>query len=254
MSLQEAPLRLANPKNIPARERLIFALDYPTQREAIAMVKELDDAVSFYKIGLQLFLAPDGNYFELAQFLSSIGKETMVDLKMLDVPQTVANAVDQLKHFHTTFATVHAQEEEMLRVAVSRKNGIRILAVTVLTSMNETDLKMQGFPDDVTVQDLVLARTKRSLELGCDGVVASGQEAAAIRQQHGDTNMVIVTPGIRPATNERFDDQKRTVDVEEAFRNGADYIVVGRPIRDAEDPRAKAEEIQRRIASLFGEA
>lgn len=251
MALQDTSLILENPKNIPVHDRLIFALDFSTQQEAVAMVEQLGDSVSFYKVGLQLFLAPDGNYFDLASFLSTIGKKTMVDLKFLDVPQTVANAVDQLKNFDTTFATVHAQDEEMLSAAVSRKNGIQILAVTVLTSISETDLRLQGFPDTITVEDLVLARTKRALELGCDGVVASGQEASAIRAQQGVTNMVIVTPGIRPAGNEPFDDQKRTVDVEQAFLNGADYIVVGRPIRDADDPKAKAEQIQRRIAALF---
>lgn len=242
---------LENATNIPVRDRLIVALDLPTQREALEMVEKLGDSVSFYKVGLQLFLAPDGSHFTLAKFLSGLGKKIMIDLKLFDVPQTVANAVDQLNNFHTTFATVHAQEEEILRAAVARKNEIQILGVTVLTSMDEADLRFQGFPETLTVQDLVLRRAQRALELGCDGVVASGQEASALRAQPGAGNPVIVTPGIRPSTNGRSDDQKRTVDVEDAFRGGADYIVVGRPIRDAPDPAAKATEIQERISGLF---
>jgi orotidine-5'-phosphate decarboxylase len=237
---------------IPARDRLIFALDFATQAEAMAIVEELGDAVSFYKIGLQLFLAPDGNYATLADFLARNGKKTMIDLKMLDVPQTVANAVAQLRHFNATFATVHAQDETMLRAAVAQKNETRILAVTVLTSINESDLRAQGFPDSVSVEDLVLDRARRAVELGCDGVVASGREASALRAQHRAADMIIVTPGIRAAASEGSDDQKRTMDVEEAFESGADYIVVGRPIRDAADPNAAARAIQGRIAALFG--
>ena len=246
-------LPLAGSKDIPVRERLIFALDYATQEEAVRAVEEIGDSVDFYKVGLQLFLAPDGRHFELADFLSGNGKKVMLDLKMLDVPQTVANAVDQLQHFHSTFATVHAQDEKMLEAAVARKGDVRILAVTVLTSLNDADLRGQGFPDDVTAQDLVLRRAARAAELGCDGVVASGREAPAIRRLPGADDMLIVTPGIRTAGEERRDDQKRTVDVEEAFENGADYIVVGRPIRDADNPKAEAEATQERIARLFGE-
>lgn len=243
---------LPNPREIPSHERLIFALDVSTQAEALEMVEHLDDAVSFYKIGFQLFLSRDGGYFDLANRLHEMGKKTMVDLKFLDVPATVANAVEQLTHFHATFATVHAQDEEMIRAAVSKKNDVQILAVTVLTSLNDDDLQAQGFPPDLTVPKLVLYRTKRALELGCDGVISSGQEASIIRENHGDS-MVIVTPGIRPTEDLGLGDQKRTVDVEEAFENGADYIVVGRPIRDAGDPKAKAKEIQERIAKLFGD-
>jgi orotidine-5'-phosphate decarboxylase len=217
------------------------------------MVENLGDTISFYKIGLQLFLAPDGRYFDLASFLSVMGKKMMVDLKMLDVPRTVAHAVDQLKHFRTEFATVHAQDEAMIKAAASRKDGVKILAVTVLTSLTNNDIWAQGFPTDVTVSDLVLSRTKRALELGCDGVVASGQEAGLIREQQGD-DALIVAPGIRPPEAHARDDQQRTVDVEEAFDNGADYIVVGRPIRLAPNPKAKADEIQGRISKIFGES
>lgn len=241
---------LPNPSGIPSRDRLIFALDFPTHAEALEMIDRLGDSVSFYKIGLQLFLAADGSYFELADRLHEMGKQTMVDLKFLDVPQTVAAAVHQLRNIHASFATVHAQHEEMLAAAVSRKSGVRILAVTVLTSQTDDDLKTQGYSEDVTVERLVLDRTRRALAAGCDGVVSSGREAATIREEHG-AGAIIVTPGIRPAGAQGSDDQKRTMDVEEAFAAGADYIVVGRPIQHATDPRAAADDIQGRIRRLF---
>ena len=236
---------LPNPKKIPARQRLIFALDFADHDSALDMVETLGDSVQFYKTGLQIFLA--GNYIELAATLHDLGKRTLVDLKFFDVPETVALAVEQLRRIHADFATVHGNDMA-LRAAVSRKNGVKILAVTVLTSLDDADIQEFGF-QGIDVRTLVLSRARRALEAGCDGVISSGLEADAIRREHGD-RVLIVTPGIRPVAN--VDDQKRTVDVEDAFRNGADYIVVGRPIRDAEDPKAKAEEIQERIAALFG--
>jgi orotidine-5'-phosphate decarboxylase len=134
----------------------------------------------------------------------------------------------------------------MLAAAVEVKGDMQILAVTVLTSLDDGDLKDLGFQCDAA--RLVLSRARRAMAIGCDGVVSSGLEAPGLRDRCGD-KLVIVTPGIRPVSN--VDDQKRTVDVDQAFRNGADYIVVGRPIRNAPDPRAAAEDVQRRIAALF---
>jgi orotidine-5'-phosphate decarboxylase len=136
----------------------------------------------------------------------------------------------------------------MLQAAVSEKNGIKILAVTVLTSLDETDMKSLGFQADIRA--VVESRARRALELGCDGLISSGIEVPALREKFGD-KLLIVTPGIRPGSNRPTDDQKRTVDVEEAFTNGADYIVVGRPILKADDPKAAAEAVQTRIATLF---
>ncbi len=214
------------------------------------MVGQLGDSVMFYKLGLQLFMA-DG-YFELVKWLHDRGKQIFVDLKFFDVPETVKKAVRQLKDRHAAFVTVHGNDE-ILKAAVSEKNGTKILAVTVLTSLDRADLRDLGFKCDVKA--LVLSRARRALELDCDGVISSGLEAPLLRKHLGD-RFLIVTPGIRPVDNQeiktaRADDQKRTTDVDEAFRNGADYIVVGRPILSAPDPVAAARSIQQRIANLF---
>jgi orotidine-5'-phosphate decarboxylase len=230
-------------KAVPAAERLIFALDVPSPDDAIRLVTTLGEAVSFYKLGLELFMA--GGYFELMDRLADQGKKAMVDLKFFDVPETVRLAVRQLTKHRPSFATVHGNDA-ILAAAAGEKGLVRILAVTVLTCLDQGDLTDLGFQCDV--EALVLSRARRALVLGCDGVVSSGLEAARLRGSLGD-RFLIVTPGIRPVAN--TDDQKRTVDVEEAFRNGADYIVVGRPIRDAADPRIAAERIQERIQTLF---
>ena len=240
-----AAVEFLSQKKIPPRERLILALDVPSVDEARQVVERLGDSVLFYKLGLQLFMT--GGYFKLAEWLRDRGKQIFIDLKFFDVPQTVKNAVKQLTRWHARFATVHGNDE-MLRAAVSEKNGIQILAVTVLTSLDEADMKSLGFQTDI--QAVVESRARRALEIGCDGLISSGIEAPALREKFGD-KFLIVTPGIRPGTNRPVDDQKRTVDVEEAFRNGADYIVVGRPILKAEDQKAAAEAIQARIAALF---
>jgi orotidine-5'-phosphate decarboxylase len=175
-------------------------------------------------------------------------KQVFVDLKFFDVPETVKRAVSQLKDKGVSFATVHGNDE-MLQAAVSEKNGIKILAVTVLTSLDKNDIKALGFECDV--KTLVLSRAQRALAVGCDGVISSGLEAEELRKIHGD-KFLIVSPGIRPVENRTIpDDQKRITTVKEAFLKGADYIVMGRPIRKAHDPRQKAEEIQQEIADLF---
>jgi orotidine-5'-phosphate decarboxylase len=187
-----------------------------------------------------------GGYYQMVdQLVNQMGKKVFVDLKFFDVPQTVASAVKQLKDKGATFATVHGNED-ILRAAVNEKGSLKILAVTVLTSLDSNDLADLGFECDV--QALVLSRAKRALGVGCDGVISSGLEAEALRADLGD-NFLIITPGIRPVDNK--DDQKRTVDVEEAFLKGADYIVVGRPIRAADDPLRAAADIQARIKRLF---
>jgi len=232
-------------KSIPVRDRLIFALDVPTVDEAKAWVDKLGDSVTFYKIGLQLFMA--GGYYELIDWLNARGKKVFADLKFFDVPETVKSAVAQLRGRGVTFATVHGNES-ILRAAGEAKGDVKILGVTVLTSLDQGDLADLGFQCDIPA--LVLSRARRTLEAGCDGVISSGLEAANLRKEIGD-KLLIISPGIRPVENKTSDDQKRTVDIEEAFQSGADYIVVGRPIRKAEDPRAEAERSQQRIAALF---
>ena len=239
--------RLANPKGIAAHERLIFALDVPTPDDAFALTSSLGGTVRFYKIGLELFVSNAPRFMNLAVALAERGKKVMIDLKFFDVPETVGRAVSRLSDTAATFATVHGNDR-MLEAAVANANGVGILAVTALTSLDDHDLHDMGF--GVDVEKLVLSRARRAIDIGCAGVVSSGLEAPALRATHGD-GFVIVTPGIRPVENRAVDDQKRTVDIATAFRNGADYIVVGRPIRDAADPRAAAAGIQSRIAELF---
>jgi len=236
------------PKPIPPRERLIFAMDVATPDEARRLAEQLGDSVEFYKLGLELFMA--GGYFELVDWMVARGKKVFVDLKFFDVPATVAAAVRQLTDRGVSFATVHGNQA-IMEAAAAVKGDVKILAVTVLTSLDRGDLDDLGFACDV--EKLVLSRARRALEAGCDGVISSGLEAPLLRQ-YVDQRLLVVTPGIRPVENKPVDDQKRTVDVAQAFANGADYIVVGRPIRDAADPRAAAEAIQATIAGVFRQA
>jgi orotidine-5'-phosphate decarboxylase len=230
---------------VPPRDRLIVALDVPTAAEARALVERLGNAVRFYKIGLELFTS--GGYFELLQWLVARGNKVFADLKLYDIPETVRRATANLSASGAAFLTVHGHRS-IMQAAAREKGGMKILAVTVLTSFDASDLAEMGATGDVA--SLVLSRARHAAEAGCDGVIASGLEAPKIKAELG-ARLLVVTPGIRPAENRPKDDQKRTVDVAQAFANGADYIVVGRPVRDAPDPRAAAESIQATIASLF---
>lgn len=236
---------LLSAKPIPPAERLIVALDVPDAEAAKALVEQLGDAVVFYKIGLELFMA--GGYFELLDWLMKRGKKVFVDLKFFDVPETVRSAVRALAGSGAAFATVHGNQA-IMEAAAKDKGDLKILAVTVLTSLDRGDLDDLGFSCDV--DKLVLSRARRALETGVDGIVSSGLEAPMIRRELG-SRLLVVTPGIRPVENRPADDQKRTVDVAQAFRNGADYIVVGRPIRQAPVPVAAAQAVQRTIAEVF---
>jgi orotidine-5'-phosphate decarboxylase len=232
-------------KDIAVRDRLIFALDVPDIDAAKALVEQLGDSVNFFKIGLELNMA--GHYFELLDWLVARNKKVFVDLKFFDVPATVASAVRNLSGRGVTFATVHGNQS-IMQAAAEAKGDVKILAVTVLTSLDRGDLDDLGF--DVDVRKLVLSRARRSLETGCDGVIASGLELPGLRAEVDD-KLIVITPGIRPVENREADDQKRVVTPEQAFRDGADYVVVGRPIRNAADPKAAAEAIQQSIAAIF---
>jgi orotidine-5'-phosphate decarboxylase len=229
---------------IPRAERLIVALDVPTAKDARALAERLGDAVRFYKVGLELF-STDG-YFELLAWLTGQGKKVFADLKLYDIPETVRRAVANLSGTGATFLTVHGHRSVM-EAAAREKGAMKILAVTVLTSFDQRDL--EEFGTKKTVEALVLSRARGAAETGCDGVIASGLEAKALKTEFQD-RLLVVTPGIRP-TIKKVDDQKRTVDVAQAFANGADYIVVGRPIREAPDPKVAAQDIQKTIASIF---
>jgi orotidine-5'-phosphate decarboxylase len=239
-------------KPIPPRDRLIFALDVPDADGATALVDALGDAITFYKVGLQLILSRD--FVRVIDLLKERGKRLFVDGKLYDVPQTVGAAVRQLASIGATYTTVHGTGpllEAACRVRDEAGTGLRILAVTVLTSLDQKDLRELGYGPEVELRRLVVDRAGNALRAGCDGVIASGLEARALREAHGE-DFVIVSPGIRPA--DRDDDQKRVVTPEMALIGGADHIVVGRPIRDAADPRAAAEAIQGTIRSLFDAA
>jgi orotidine-5'-phosphate decarboxylase len=233
-------------KNIPSAERLIFALDVPTIPAARELVARLGDSVVFYKLGLELMMT--GGYFELLDEMAANGKKIFADLKFFDIPQTVANAVANLNGRGVTFTTVHGNQG-IMEAAVAAAEDVGILAVTVLTSLDRGDLDDLGFA--CKVEELVISRARRALAAGCAGVVSSGMEAAAIRQELGP-KLMVVTPGIRPVDNRPTDDQKRVLTVERAFEAGADYIVVGRPIRDAQDPAAAAWAIRQSIESVCG--
>jgi orotidine-5'-phosphate decarboxylase len=228
------------------RDRLIFALDVPTAAEARTWVDRLGDSVTFYKIGMELLTS--GDYFRVLEELAGRGKQVFVDLKFHDVPATVASTLKGLASYPVTFATIHGQHDAMMRAASQEKGAIKLLAVTVLTSMDGADLRRLGIEREAS--EVVLDRALAARAAGCDGVISSGQEAGALRRATGP-GFLIVCPGIRPA-GPADDDQKRTVDVPTAFAAGADHIVVGRPIRQANDPVAAAEAIQAQIAAALG--
>ena len=234
------------PKDISAKDRLIFAMDVPDCKRARALADELGDAVTFYKIGLELMMS--GEYFELLDWMLERDKKVFCDLKFFDIPATVGSAVRQLKDRGASFLTVHGNRSIMEAAAENKGDSLKILGVTVLTSLDRGGLDDLGF--DCDVGDLVLSRAKQALESGCDGVISSGLEVPRLRE-FIDNKLLVVSPGIRPVDNKPAGDQKRVVTVETAFSNGADHIVVGRPIRDAESPRATAEAMQVSIARQF---
>ena len=232
-------------KPIPVNERLIMALDLPSIEEAQALVIALGDSVVFYKVGMEIFMC--GDYFGFIEWLKQQGKKVFVDLKFFDVPATVGRAIAALSHKGVDLATIHGNDA-IMEAAAANKGDLKVLAVTALTSLDRGDLNDLGF--DCDIRDLVLSRAKRALAIGCDGIVSSGLEVQMLREEL-DHKLLVITPGVRPVDNREDDDQKRVVSVESAFQNGADYIVVGRPIRDAKDPRAMAQTIQSQIAQQF---
>jgi orotidine-5'-phosphate decarboxylase len=230
-------------KNIRLEDRLIFALDVPEVVDAKEIVSELDDSVNFYKIGMEMLMT--GRYFELLDWLIKQDKKVFVDLKFFDVPETVGRTIARLSDYGATFATIHGNQA-LMEKAAANKGNLKILAVTALTSLDRGDLDDLGFA--CNVQDLVISRAKRAFEAGCDGIVSSGLEVPFIRE-YVDDRLIAVTPGIRPVAND--DDQKRVVDVATAFKSGSDYIVVGRPIKNAENRYEAAINIQNIIKKIF---
>jgi orotidine-5'-phosphate decarboxylase len=232
---------------IPPRERLIFALDVPDFAAAKKLVGTLGDSVVFYKIGLEL--ATSAHYFELLSWLVERGNKVFADWKLYDIPATVGAAVRQLARSGASFLTVHGDRGVVAAAAAEKSERLKVLAVTVLTSVAPNDLKDLGV--EMPLDAFVERRAKHAVAAGADGVIASGLEAARLRAALG-AGALIVTPGIRPAEAKGGDDQRRVVTPTRAFEAGADHIVVGRPIRDAADPRRAALSIQEEIAALFG--
>jgi orotidine-5'-phosphate decarboxylase len=236
--------------NIEPRDRLIFALDVPDLDTARELIGRLGDSVNFYKLGLEFFLS--GHYFELLHELKGAGRKIFADLKLFDIPATVGSAVRQLAGHGVDFCTVHGNDR-MLEAAVAAADGrTGILAVTALTSLDQGDLDDLGFQCDA--ERLVLSRARRALALGCAGVVSSGLEVPRLRAEVDDA-LITVCPGIRPILNDEpseAGDQRRVLTPAEAIANGADFLVVGRPIRTARDPAAAAEAVQAEIASAIG--
>ena len=230
-------------KNIRLEDRLIFALDVPEIVAAKEIVSELDDSVNFYKIGMEMLMT--GQYFDLLDWLIRQDKKVFVDLKFFDVPETVGRTIARLSDYGATFATIHGNQA-LMEKAAKNKNNLKILAVTALTSLDRGDLDDLGFACDV--KELVISRARRAFEAGCDGIVSSGLEVPFLRE-HIDNKLIAVTPGIRPVAND--DDQKRIVDVATAFQSGSDYIVVGRPIKNAKNRYEAASNIQKIIKNTF---
>jgi len=235
------------PLDLSPEERLIFALDVPGRAQALEWIDRLGDSVRFYKIGMELLAS--GDYFKVLDDLALQGKKVFVDLKFFDIPATVAGVVRGLSRWPVSYCTIHGWHPAMMQAAAEANANpdMRLLAVTVLTSMDGADLRAMGIdadPEQVVVQRALAAR-----QAGIDGVIASGLEAGPIRRAAG-AGFSIVCPGIRPG-GPAGDDQKRSVGVAQAFADGADAIVVGRPIRNAPNPAAAAAAIQAEIRAAI---
>ncbi len=237
-------------KKIALQDRIIVALDVDDPELAKAMVRRCEQSTRYFKVGLQLFMA---SYFEVVDWILDRGHKVMLDLKFFDIPETVRLAVQQVNNRGVSLATIHGNDA-IVRAAMEARGDLKLLAVTVLTSFGEEDLRAMGMTQ--SVEDLVLFRARRALQLGCDGVVSSGLEAERLRKDLGH-KLLIVTPGIRPGANisDGSDDQKRILTAGQAIVNGADHVVVGRPITKSDDPIRVLEEMQQDIvAGLSGPA
>ncbi|MCZ2146282.1 MAG: orotidine-5'-phosphate decarboxylase [Bryobacterales bacterium] len=235
-------------KNIDAKERLIAALDLPGVAQARQKVEELEGVVSFFKIGLTLQLAPGVE--QLIQELIRSGRRVFLDYKYYDIPETVKTAVSRAVDLGVSFLTVHGSTPVIQGAVKGRGSSpLKLFAVTVLTSMDKADLAELGY-ENLSVEELVLFRARKALEAGCDGVIASGREARQVKALAGGRRLLVVTPGIRP-DGYAEDDQKRRTTPADAIVAGADYLVIGRPIVGAAEPREAAERILAEMREAF---
>jgi len=226
-------MKTSSNSTIASNSRIIFALDVDNYEQAMALVNQLGGHIQFFKVGLQLFL---NSGFTIVDAIVAKGFQVMLDLKFYDIPQTVALAVKQLTNRGISFATIHGNDA-IIKAAVDAKKDVQLLAVTVLTSFDESDMTAMGMTQSVS--QLVKMRAKKAIDYGCDGVVASPLEVKQIRQVCGN-DCLIVTPGIRPKQSEH-DDQVRVATVKQAIINGASYLVIGRPIKDSQNPKKLVE-------------
>ncbi len=230
-------------QKIPLNQRVIFALDVGTPEQAQALVEKHDDYIKFFKVGLQLFFAGG---WPMVDYIVKRGNQVMLDLKLYDIPATVRLAVKQFADRGVTLTTVHGYKP-VVEAALEADSGVNILAVTVLTSMGTEHLRELGFQG--TIEELVLQRAKTVVDAGCHGIVCSAQEASMLRTKLGD-DFLMVTPGIRPAGS-AGNDQQRIATPAQAINDGADYLVVGRPIRDAADPQKVSRKIFTEISTAL---
>ena len=219
-------------------EKLILALDVANAESAKRIIDELDEQVQFYKLGLELMMS--GEYFEIVRFLKSKNKKIFADLKLYDISQTMVRAVENLKKYQIDLLTIHTASSDIMRSVAKVKGEIKVVAVTVLTNLDNADLVQMGFDPKFSLEELVKNKTQMALESGLDGVVASANEAKILRKNFGN-NFLIITPGIR-LQQIANDDQKRTASVAEAIKNGASHLVVGRPILQRQDIKASAKQ------------
>ena len=238
-----------NKNNIQNKDRLIVALDVPDEKTALSLVDKIGDSVGFYKIGLELFASGFGR--GLIDTLKKMGHRVFVDIKLYDIPETVSRAVKQISESGADFLTVHGDKsiiEAAVLAADKSNNGLQILSVTALTSLNKSDIKNLGFECDIG--ELVKMRVQNAVDCGCHGVICSGGDIKSIRDMFGD-DLILVTPGVRSVNSPMKHDHKRPSTCDEIIKNGGDYMVVGRPIRDATDPKLAAEGIIMEINNAF---
>ncbi len=234
---------MSNLPHISAKERLIVALDFPTVTEARALTERLGDSVIFYKIGLEMIFAGG---LPLIEDLKSQGKKIFLDAKLLDIGHTVEKATASISRLNADLLTIHGTDLKTMQAAVKGRGNspLKIMAVTVMTNLDQDDLKQQGI-ESRTAEELVLHRAKLAQQAGCDGVISSGHEAAKIRAQSGE-NFMIITPGIRSASDD-IGDQTRVMTPGQAILAGATHLVVGRPITQATNPILAADTIVNEI-------
>lgn len=237
--------------DIRPKDRIVFPLDVPTVGEAVELIAKLKDHVGVFKIGLELFTASGPAVIEKVKATAPNAK-IFLDLKLHDIPETVGRAVRRVSDFGVDFLTVHSMGgATMLSAAAGERGDVDILGVTVLTSMGMEDIVEVGFDKEFEEpKELVLSLAGLVIGSGCQGIVCSPLETSLLREELG-TGFLLVTPGIRPSDSEQNDDQKRIATPESAIKDGSDYLVIGRPIRDAENPVKAAENISKSIASAI---